>query len=59
MLLGCSESEPPKESENLQSDWQLGRGQFGLAGFGVTRCEAAGELLAAQDAGISRVMRKM
>lgn len=58
-LLRWSESKPSKGSEKLQSDWQLGRGQFELASFGVSRREAAGELLAAQDAGLSRVMRKM
>lgn len=30
---GWEEIRHPKESEKLQSDWQLGRGQFGLANF--------------------------
>lgn len=59
LLLWWNERKLPQDSEKLQSDWQLGRGQFGLARFGFTRHETADDLSIAQGAGVSRVMRKI
>lgn len=39
---GWEERKDPREIENLQSDWQLGRGQFGLANFGFRQIWGSG-----------------